>query len=114
MCIYLFYPMADQASSTEKWELVLCERDRNRCHEVELIRRVLNTVSLFDDMQSLQLKLNVLLDHQRAKHLKIISSQNWLENRLIEQENTVSRRSHILFHTCRTKTSQLNSDKDIR
>ncbi len=93
--------MADQASSTETQELVLCERDGNKHHEVELIRRVLNTVSLFDDMQSLQLKLNVLLDHQRAKHLKIISSQNWLENRLIEQENTVSHRSHDpRAHTC--------------
>lgn len=68
----------------------------NKCNEAELITHayldVLNTISLFDDMQSLQLKLHVLLDHQRPKHLKIICSENRPENSLIEQENTVSHR----------------------
>lgn len=46
-----------------------------------------STVSLFDDTQSLQLKLHVLLDHQGAKHLKIICGENWLENSLFKEEN---------------------------
>ncbi len=61
---------------------------------INVMKDVLNTVSLFDDVQSLQLKLRVLLDHQRAKHLEIICSQNWLENSLMEQENTVRASSH--------------------
>lgn len=40
------------------------------------------TVRFFDDPEGLKLHLHVFLDHQGAKHLEVVCSQNWLEHRL--------------------------------